>query len=321
MTMKWWDDIWLNEGFATWMANKPLAAWQPEWQVELDEAEETQTAVATDALRSTRADPHEGGDAGRDQRGVRRRSPTRRPRRVLRMIETYVGPELFRKGVAVVPAASTRLRNAAGEDFWTEMARVTGKPVDRIMKPFIEQPGVPVVTIDAQCQGGTDERGACTRNASLRSAARRRRARRCGRFLSASRRRCRNAAVQPARAAGPDRVAASLLGKRVRQCEWTRLLPLRIPAGEGHCALARTARSSLAPAERLTLLGDEWWMVRAGRTTLVCISISRRLSRRTIAPSVIEQIGRSLAMPTTPSSSRPMHRDSRIGCDADSVRN
>src|SRR4030095_14240881 len=58
----------------------------------------------------------------------------------------------FRKGVASY-LRKFSFANAAGADFWTEVARATGKPVDRIMKPFIEQPGVPVVKIDAQCQG------------------------------------------------------------------------------------------------------------------------------------------------------------------------
>jgi len=301
VTMKWWDDIWLNEGFATWMANKPLAAWHPEWQVDLDEVEETQVAVSTDALRTTRA--------------IRTRVETpdeinevfdgiayQKTASVLRTIENYVGPELFRKGVASY-LKKYSFANAAGEDFWTEVARVTGKPVDRIMKPFIEQPGVPVVKIESKCQGNTTD-------ISLHQE----------RFTGMT-----SPAASPG--PGPAASAGSQLwaipvcfkssGGSGPQCE---LLERRdqkaaLPVcsanafananGHGYYlseyspeevrAIARTARGSLAPAERLSLLGDEWWMVRAGRHDVgVYFDIASSLAGDE-APSVIEQIGHSLA--------------------------
>jgi len=301
VTMKWWDDIWLNEGFATWMANKPLAAWHPEWQVDLDEVEETQVAVSTDALRTTRPirtkveTPDEINEVFD---GI----AYQKTASVLRTIENYVGPELFRKGVASY-LKKYSFANAAGEDFWTEVARVTGKPVDRIMKPFIEQPGVPVVKIESKCQGNTTD-------ISLHQE----------RFTGMT-----SPAASPG--PGPAASAGSQLwaipvcfktgGGSGPQCE---LLERRdqkaaLPVcsanafananGHGYYlseyspeevrAIARTARGSLAPAERLSLLGDEWWMVRAGRHDVgVYFDIASSLAGDE-APSVIEQIGRSLA--------------------------
>src|SRR6185436_19999789 len=54
VTMKWWDDLWLNEGFATWMEKRPLAALKPEWKIDLDEVADTQRAMNLDSLASTR---------------------------------------------------------------------------------------------------------------------------------------------------------------------------------------------------------------------------------------------------------------------------
>jgi aminopeptidase N len=149
VTMKWWDDIWLNEGFATWMENKPVAAWRPDWHVELDDANDTQTALGIDAMRSTRpirmrvetpAEINEVFDGIAYQKTAA----------VLRMIESYVGPEAFRQGVTSYLKRFS-YANAAGEDFWNEIAKVTGKPVDRIMHSFVDKAGAPVLSVETRC--------------------------------------------------------------------------------------------------------------------------------------------------------------------------
>src|SRR5271166_4401988 len=98
VTMQWWDNIWLNEGFATWMENKPVAAMHPEWNIPQDVAEGLNGTLNLDAARTTRpvhadvetpAQIDEAFDVIAYQKGAA----------VLRMIERYVGAETFRKGV------------------------------------------------------------------------------------------------------------------------------------------------------------------------------------------------------------------------------
>ncbi|MPZ20217.1 MAG: M1 family peptidase [Luteitalea sp.] len=261
VTMKWWDDIWLNEGFATWMANKPLAVWHPEWRVELDDVDASQRALALDALRSTRAirtnvetpeQINEVFDAIAYQKSAA----------MLRMIESYVGEEVFRKSVASY-LEKYAFANAAAEDFWDEVTRVSGKPVDKIMASYVDQPGVPVLSVSSRCQGSTTE-------VRLRQE----------RFIG----------TPGATPATPQTwtLPVCLRGSKdaavtcelMSQADQTLTLPScgeRVfinPGSHGYyfsqyepraLATFTTGAGDLEASERLGLLGDEWWIVRAGR--------------------------------------------------------
>ncbi|HEX2329069.1 MAG TPA: M1 family metallopeptidase [Candidatus Angelobacter sp.] len=149
VTMKWWDNVWLNEGFATWMELKPSQALHPEWNALAQGVNATNRALAVDSLRNTHA--------------IRARAETpeeinqmfdpisyEKGAAVLRMLETYVTPDVFRRGV------NSYLRkfaysNATAEDFWQAMTLASGRPVNKVMPTFIDQPGEPLITVKTSC--------------------------------------------------------------------------------------------------------------------------------------------------------------------------
>jgi aminopeptidase N len=258
VTMQWWDDIWLNEGFATWAANKPLASWKPEWRLDVNAATETQVALGLDALQATRAirtsvrTPAEINEVF-DPIAYEKTAG------VLGMIEAYVGAEPFRRGVSSY-LKKYSLANAAGEDFWTEMTRVSEKPVNRIMKSFVEQPGAPLLRVTAHCAGGATELAitqsrfvgtpgaapappqhwtlpVCVKTAS--------RAATCTMVTAAS---------QTVRAPG---CGAAMINADGHGYYITEYEPAAV------AALARRDPPLTAP-ERISLLGDEWLIVGAG---------------------------------------------------------
>ena len=153
VTMQWWDDIWLNEGFANWMMSKPLKEWRPDWKVELDEVEDNHVAMGLDALRATRpirskastpAEISELFDPIAYEKGAA----------VLRMLEAWVGPQDFQKAVNTY-IEKFKYGNARAEDFWGTLTTVTGKPVDKVMASFVDQAGLPLVSVDVTCAGGS----------------------------------------------------------------------------------------------------------------------------------------------------------------------
>ena len=92
---------------------------------------------------------------------------------VLAMIEAYVGPEAFRRGVSSYLKRFS-YANASGEDFWAEMARVTGKPVDQILSSFVDQPGIPLLSVESAARTAERHRGQADAAAVLADAASRR---------------------------------------------------------------------------------------------------------------------------------------------------
>jgi aminopeptidase N len=152
VTMQWWDNLWLNEGFATWMQDKAASEWHPDWHYEQGVAEELDGTLNTDASRTTRpiratadtpaqiAEMFDGiayGKAGA----------------VIGMVEHWIGPDLFRQGVHNYLMAHL-YANATAEDFWNAQTSTSHQPVDKVMASFVEKPGVPVIAFaDAQPAG------------------------------------------------------------------------------------------------------------------------------------------------------------------------
>jgi puromycin-sensitive aminopeptidase len=152
VTAAWWDDIWLNEGFATWLERKPIRAWHPEWRLEDDEAATAQSVIGQDSLSAARAihgDPRTSAEIKEMFDGI----TYEKGGAVLGMLESYVGPDVFRKGVNAYLKAHAN-GNASSADFWQAVAKVSGKAVDKIMPTFVMQPGVPLVTVSGSCSSG-----------------------------------------------------------------------------------------------------------------------------------------------------------------------
>lgn len=153
VTMKWWDDVWLNEGFTTWMAFKPMQAWKPDWNLPTDEVSSATGAMGTDALSSTRA-IHAHAETPQEIEELFDSIAYNKAAAVLLMVEGYVGEENFRKGVNSY-LSKYSYSNATAEDFWNELTAVTHKPVDKIMSGFVKQPGVPMVSVKTTCAAGS----------------------------------------------------------------------------------------------------------------------------------------------------------------------
>ncbi len=151
VTLKWWDNVWLNEGFATWMENKPVAAMFPEWEIPQLVATEEERTLNIDAQPTTRA-IHAKADTPEEINQAFDGIAYGKAGDVLLTVENYLGEETFRKGVHAYLTAH-EYGNATAEDFWSAQTSTSHKPVDQIMESLVAQPGVPILTFGAPTDG------------------------------------------------------------------------------------------------------------------------------------------------------------------------
>jgi alanyl aminopeptidase len=150
VTMSWWDDIWLNEGFATWVQGKIIAARFPEWHADLDALDQRETAMDADALASARMirQPVASQD---DIENAFDRITYEKGASVLRMFEAAVGPDTFRDGVRAYLRAHA-YGTATEKDFVDAISKAANRDVSTAFATFLDQAGVPKVSVQVRCK-------------------------------------------------------------------------------------------------------------------------------------------------------------------------
>lgn len=154
VTMAWWDDLWLNEGFASWMEGKTAADLNPAWLADAaDVAGAREAALAIDATAATH--PIIRHVETVDQIGQAFDGITyAKGQAVIGMIESTLGPDVFRDGIRRY-MAKYKYGNTVTDQLWAELAAAAGKPVAEIAHDFTLQGGVPLVGVSgSHCAAG-----------------------------------------------------------------------------------------------------------------------------------------------------------------------
>jgi aminopeptidase N len=161
VTMAWWDNLWLNEGFASWMGSKCTAHFNPQWEVwlarELPRDPTRRTGIAKEAAME--------GDARSTTHPIQQRVETeaeansafddityKKGESFLRMLESFLGDDVFRDGIQRYIAAH-QYSNTTTANLWDALSDVSTRRVDKIAAAWTQQPGFPLVTATRQADG------------------------------------------------------------------------------------------------------------------------------------------------------------------------
>jgi aminopeptidase N len=259
VTMQWWDNLWLNEGFATWMETKPVAEWHPEWNFPQDDADDLDQSLNLDAQKTTRtirATANTPDEINEMFDGI----AYGKAGAVIGMVENYLGKEAFRQGVHNYLQAHL-YANATAEDFWNAQTINSHLPVDKIMSSFVTQPGVPLLTfserqassvpvaqgrffLSATATAGKDQ--LWTVPVCLKTS---------GQPI------CRVLTPEDSTIPLPMDVASPMFYANAGAKGYYRT----VYTPKQYSAIVAKAETALSPPEKIGLLGDRWALVRSGQ--------------------------------------------------------
>jgi aminopeptidase N len=149
VTMAWWDNLWLNEGFASWMEKKVADRFNPTWKIWLQVHASREAAMARDAMRTSHPIQQDVADES-EADSASDTITYDKGQAIIRMLEAYLSEETFRDGLRRYMNAHA-FSSVTTADFWAALSEASGKPVAAIAAGFVEQAGIPLIRVATRC--------------------------------------------------------------------------------------------------------------------------------------------------------------------------
>ena len=261
VTMQWWDNLWLNEGFATWMENKPVEEMHPEWNIDQLVAGGVDRSLNLDAQPTTRA-IRAKADTPDEINQMFDGIAYGKAGSVLGTVENYLGEETFRQGVHNYLKAH-EYGNATAEDFWGAQTANSHKPVNKIMESLVAQPGAPILSF-GEPTGASRQVSVAQRRFFMSPGIQPDPSQKwslpvC--FKTASGQDCQ--VLTPADTALKAPSGALFFANAGGKGYYYSAYPPSV-----YAALVAKAETDLSPTERISLISDEWAQVRANKVAV-----------------------------------------------------
>ncbi|WP_315805405.1 M1 family metallopeptidase [Bradyrhizobium sp. SZCCHNS3002] len=274
VTMQWWDNLWLNEGFASWMENKATDKFYPQWMMWLQSESARQRAMKQDSRATTHPVVQEI-ESGEQADQAFDDITYQKGQAVIRMLENYVGEDVFRQGVRTYMKRYA-YKNTVTDDLWAELTAAGAKDIKTIADDFTLQAGVPLISVEGAANVGDAVK------LSVRQS-------RFGLDVESRKPLVWHVPVIVASVRG-DKPATSIITSSLEsmQADVAGTLPIKINYGQGAYYRSKYSGESfqqlagafdqLAPGDQLGLLYDVWSLGEAGESPIAAyLDLTRQI--------------------------------------------